>query len=77
MRGSLQCAAHGETVSSFGRDDDFLVWVRENRQRQRSKVKGRSLRDDNKKSNSNDNGNSNNNGNGNNKRKCNGKCRGS
>jgi hypothetical protein len=23
MRGSLRCAAHDETVSSFGRDDDF------------------------------------------------------
>ena len=28
MRGSLHCAAHDETVSSFGRDDDFWVWVR-------------------------------------------------
>jgi hypothetical protein len=24
MQGSLHCAAHDETVSCFGRDDDFL-----------------------------------------------------
>src|ERR1700689_1738604 len=27
LRGSLHCAAHDETVSSFGRDDDHWVWV--------------------------------------------------
>jgi hypothetical protein len=28
MRGSLRCAVHGETVNSFGRDDDaFIGWT--------------------------------------------------
>src|ERR1700727_1168987 len=31
MRGSLHSAAHDKTVSSSGRDDDFLVWFEENK----------------------------------------------
>jgi hypothetical protein len=32
MRGALHCATHDETVSSFGRDDDF--WGRDGKQKQ-------------------------------------------
>jgi hypothetical protein len=46
MLGSLHCAAHDETVSSFGRDDVFWVWCR---RLATATATADPLRDDNKK----------------------------